>query len=265
MGAKLFVDELAKWVLRKIFELDADLSVKDCCVGLKYSYVEVSGKKGDALGLALTPVEDIFGTRVGAPTPPSISRVEGMVSSTNPIEKALGVALVNALSGYLMWNLGFKGDFALRSGEIVASVPDLVKEPVVVVGNMVPLVRRLLERGYEVVGVLERRQSLRIAGALPDTMAPRVVPKARTVIITGATLVNDTIDQILSLAGDAVKILVGPTAAAHPTPLFTLGVSAVASMAPVEVDRVKRVVRLGGGRWDFSKYSREYVAVPSGS
>ena len=65
----MFVDELAKWVLRKIFELNADLSIKDYCVCLKYSYVEVSGEKGDALGLALTPVEDIFGTRVGLQHP----------------------------------------------------------------------------------------------------------------------------------------------------------------------------------------------------
>ena len=260
----MFVDELTRWVLQKVSELDASLSVHDYCVGLKYSYVEVSGRKGRALGLALTPIEDVFGTRVDASTPPTLSSVESLVSSTNPIEKALGVALVNALSGYLMRNLGVSGGFELRSGEIVSSVPELVEDPVVVVGNMVPLVRRLLDRGYEVIGVLERRQSLRVAGALPDTMAPRVIPKARTVVITGATLVNDTIDYILSLAGSAIKILVGPTAAGHPTPLFRLGVSAVASMTPVEVDKVKRVVRLGGGRWSFSRYSKEYVAVPLG-
>ncbi|MCD6095289.1 MAG: hypothetical protein J7J99_01830 [Thermoprotei archaeon] len=65
--------------------------------------------------------------------------------------------MLNALSNYLLWSAKYKVDFTLHTGtEIINLLTSLVKEPVLVVGNMALLVRRLKEMNISEVKVLER-------------------------------------------------------------------------------------------------------------
>jgi len=259
----LFVDNVSSWVLRKLKSIGDIPEIIECFVGLRYSCVVVKGRAGKSLGLALTPIEDIQGVQVKPAYVPKTESLLDLVASLNSLEKVLGIALLNALSAYLLHVIGYKGDIDIYKEGIFDVVTRMAKEPIVVVGNMMPLVNRLKEVGIKDITVIERNPCIRCGVAFSDIAASRVIPTARTLIVTGATLVNDTIDHILNLATDKAKvILVGPTAALHPEPAFKMGIHAIASLKPMNIDAVIQIIKLGGNRWDFTKYCKEYVVIP---
>lgn len=252
----MIVDGLA----REVVNLVGNVMIHDWCVCLRYAYVEVLTEEGRYLGVALVPHEDIHGVRAPLREPSMESLIE-LVSSPNPFDKVLGVALINALSSHLIR----KDEELSGLPEISEGVPSLLSSEgvrsVLVVGNMVPLVRKLKEAGMEVY-VTERNPAGRWGGAYPDTSFARLARNVEAAVITGATLVNDTIDFLLEALDHTFKVLVGPTAGAYPRLLAPRYVDAVASMVVDDVEAVKRVLRLGGGRWDFSRYCRHYTYYP---
>ena len=258
------MDRVCGWVLGRVESLGALPEVVDFCVGVRYSYVLLRDGGRGWLGVALTPIEDVIGSPYELPERIVCSGLLDYVSSLNPAIKSLGVALLNALSNYLLWGLRYGSGFEVRLGdEIIDLLVKLIEEPVVVIGNMGPLIRRLRSYGFKDVKILERNPCFRCGTALPDVALGRVVPCGGTLVVTGATLVNDTIDYILELGrGRSCRVvLVGPTAAAHPEPLLNEGIYAVASMVPVKNNEVIKVIKLGGGRWSFSKYCKHYIVI----
>ncbi len=248
----MLIDEVTEYVLsRKI-----SYQILDYTIGAKYSYVIVKGPYGSAMGTAYMPQEDL--TR-GVSRVPSISSLSEMLSSINILERSLGIALLNAISQYLLWNEGDFKKYRMFEKNLVEYIPEICQDcrKLVIIGNMVPLVRKLQEKGFEVT-VLERNPRFR-GGALPDIMAPRVVPQAEGVIITGTAFINDTVDYILSLARNAeIRILVGPSGAIHPEPLLRY-FTHVASLKIIDEKNACKTIKLGGGRWDFTPYAREYI------
>jgi len=248
----MLLDELSSEVLALAPQ---DLEVEDYAIGAKYAYVIVKGSKGRAMGTSYFPMEDM--TR-GYSRVPSFDILTSMLSSLNIFERSLGIAFLNAISQYLLWNMGYYRNFELYDGNIVEDVARLSKgERIVVVGNMVPLVKKLEEKGFK-VEVLERNPRFRYK-ALPDCMAPRIIPEADILIVTGTSMINDTIDNLISLGRNAkIRILVGPTAAVYPSILLNQ-FTHIASLKIEDLERVREIIKLGGGRWDFSPYAREYI------
>ncbi len=258
----MLIDRVVAWVYKQLERVGAPLKIVEYGVGVMYSYVLVEYGGEEYLGMALTPIEDLAGVRV-APVKRvnSVAEALSLVSSLNPLEKSVGVAAVNAVSSYLLWGAGQCRELSVKVGvDIVSAVPRMASGKVLVVGHMGPLVRALKERGAREVHVVERYAAMRCHGALSDSALPRLAPEVDTLVVTGATLVNDTLDHILSLrkAGSTL-VLVGPTAGAHPTPLFAEGVDAVASMHAVKVSAVLDVIKRGGGRWSFTEFCEQYV------
>ncbi len=258
----MLIDRVATWVSKQIERVGAPLRIVEYGVGVMYSYVLVECGGEEYLGVALTPLEDVAGVRiVPVKRVSSVAEALSLVSSLNPLEKSVGVAAVNAVSSYLLWGAGQDRELHIEVGvDIVSAVPRVASGKVLVVGHMGPLVRALKEHGAREVHVVERCAAMRCRGALSDSALPRLAPEVDTLVVTGATLVNDTLDYILSLRkADSTLILVGPTAGAHPTPLFTEGVNAIASMRAVKVSAVLDVIRRGGGRWAFTEFCEQYV------
>lgn len=258
----MLIDRVAMWVSKQLERVGAPLKVVEYGVGVMYSYVLVECGGEEHLGVALTPLEDLAGVRVmPVRRVNSVAEALSLVSSLNPLEKSVGVAAVNAASSYLLWGAGQYRELDVEVGvDIVSAVPRVASGKVLVVGHMGPLVRALKERGALEVHVVERCAAMRCRGALSDSALPRLAPEVDTLVVTGATLVNDTLDHILSLrkAGSTL-VLVGPTAGAHPTPLFAEGVDAIASMRAVRVSAVLDVIKRGGGRWAFTEFCEQYV------
>ncbi len=249
----MLAEELWQEISAKVGE---ELELEDYMIGAKYSYAIVSGERGKAIGTSYLPLEDISR---GFSRKPRFSEVGSMLSSTNIFEKSLGVAILNAVSQYLLWHCGKYVNFDISYGNMVNELAALCRgnAKIVMVGNMGPVASRLRERSYDVT-VLERNPRFR-RDALADIFAPRVIPQADALIVTGTTLINDTLGYVLSLARRAKLIaLVGPTASIYPTQQLR-GITHIAALKIENIDKVAEIIRLGGGRWDFGKYAKEYI------
>jgi uncharacterized protein (DUF4213/DUF364 family) len=88
----------------------------------------------------------------------------------------------------------------------------------------------------------ERSQKLR-HGSFSDVEEELLLPKCGTLIITGMTLLNFTIDRILERS-QGLNVLTGPTAGVHPEPLRGTKIHYVASMR-YNIDAAIRHLKLG--------------------
>ncbi len=230
------------------------LILVDYGIGPKYSYAVVEGSYGTAMGTAYFPAEDLC---PGTANEVSIANLPELASVPNVQSRSIAVSLINAISQYVLWNYGDADGMEVIKNNLIETVEKCCSgSKIAVVGNMVPLVKKLREK-YD-VRVLERNPKLRIR-AFPDCFAPRIIPDSDVVIITGTTFVNDTIDYVLQLSKDAeMRMLVGPTAGMHPLWLSEY-IDIVASLRIVDIDKTAEVIRKGGGRWDFTPYTEDYI------
>lgn len=225
-------------IIREIAERAAGyaegLEIVDYCICLRGGYVVVEGPAGRALGFAHIPHEDLHD--LGEVKRPRLEDMAGFVVDLNPLNRVLGVAMVNAVSQYHMGELPAEWDVLKYVGE----------GPVCVVGNMRPLVERVKNLGVE-VWVFEKSRELR-AFAFSEVEEELLLPRCKTAIITGAALLNFSIDRVLELSR-GVNILVGPTAGVHPEflPPRVKG-KKLHVLASIKLDVEKTVahLRLGG-------------------
>ncbi len=253
----MLAEEMGRRFLSNYSKLFEKVKIVEYCVCLKYSYVEVEGPEGKALGCAYVPFEDLSPGEVGsAPDPEKV--IEG-ISSLNPLTRSLYLAMINAYCQYSMWVLK-EERYEVLEGNLIDHLRSLLPggAKVCCIGNIGPIVRSLREMGYEVM-ILERNPSLREEGVFPDVYAKRVIPECDAVISTGTVVLNDTVDDVLELSkGARVKVIVGPTA--QFSPKILPGFDYYASIFVEDIDGAKEILRRGG--WAFNETSRYYVIRP---
>lgn len=158
--------------------------------------------------------------------------------------RALALGVYNALSASTMRLAGFVApDRAPASG--LDDVP--IGAAVGMVGYFGPLVDKLIDRGNEVL-ILEQapqRVSERPGVSLIDD--PRDLERCRRIVCTAATLINDTLNEVLAaVAGHPDLELTGPSGSGLPDPLFARGVTGVGGIS--FVDRTDLVNQLEQGK-----------------
>jgi uncharacterized protein len=90
------------------------------------------------------------------------------------------------------------------------------------------------------------------------------VPKADLLVITGTTLINDTLEPILAAAKPAARIIVvGPTASLSPQALFRRGVALVGGVEVTDPDLLLDLLAEGGSGYHFfGKAAQRIVMTP---
>ena len=115
------------------------------------------------------------------------------------------------------------------------------------VGNFPSLIRQARAQGIAVT-VLERKAHMVTHEAgLEITLDPTALAGCDQIICTAATLLNDTLDEVLGYcAPDAEVAVVGPTAGVLPEPLFARGVAVVGGTLILDAEEAGR--RLASGQ-----------------
>ncbi len=204
----------SRQVAEKVLKLLGNdrIEVLDQCNCLNYTYVLIgTGLGGEFLGIAYTPTEDLRANEVGVI--PKVEELPELVVNLDSLVRALGIALINAISHYLVMREGLR----LSQGDLKSEILRFVKLPCTAcfVGSITP-VAEALRGGKCSVYQLERRSDLR-HDSYPDVDAPLIIPNCDILVITGSAMVNNTIDQLLATKKDgAITVLSGPTAAAYP-------------------------------------------------
>ena len=99
----------------------------------------------------------------------------------------------------------------------------------VIVGALVPYIKFMMKNGLD-FRILELDKSAlkgdELKYFIPQECAADAIRAADNLIITGVTLLNDTLEEILSLKKSGAEVIVvGPTVSMSPKTLFDRGVS----------------------------------------
>jgi uncharacterized protein (DUF4213/DUF364 family) len=244
------VDALKPFILRvaeRVLDLaeKADvlgrLRIDDYCVCLSSAYVVVKDCEGRrALGMAHIPRIELH--RLGEVQPPAIEALPEIVVSINPIARVLGVALLNAVSQYLLHPELKQARRQCKN--LILETAKHEGEPVCIIGSLTPLARALKEEGVK-VWVFEKDPLLRCPDCMSDAEELYLGPSCKTMFITGMTLLNWSIDYLINMKGP-YKMLIGPTAGILPHALQGEPINAISSFHPEKIDELREHLRLGG-------------------
>jgi uncharacterized protein (DUF4213/DUF364 family) len=173
----------------------------------------------------------------------------------NGLGRGLGIAALNALAD-TCWRRRPHSDCELRAGVDAFDATEICSaDNVVIVGAFVPFLRALKQRRRPFI-VLEQNPATLKADEMPffrpAEEARTVIPKADVVLLTGSTLVNDTLEELLALARPEARVtVVGPTVGLLPDAFLRRGADILGSVRITEPDAFLDVLAEGGGAPDF--------------
>jgi uncharacterized protein (DUF4213/DUF364 family) len=89
-----------------------------------------------------------------------------------------------------------------------------------------------------------------------------VIPVSDIIIITGQTLVNSTIDDLLSVVPDNAQVVVsGPTVSIIPDVLFERGVTIIGAMRITNPEVMFDVISQGGTGYHLFEYCARKISI----
>ncbi len=249
-----------------------DIVVERGVIGLFFTGVKLS--TGHA-GTCATPVKEIPeavccpSSAMAMPFPGKLvgRRAEGLLDEAvgqRGVRRAVGIATLNALAQLVMEQRGPDQRFDLAEDVDAFDAAEVQPhETAVIVGAFGPFLRKLGRMGASYF-VLEQDPSTLKPHELPffrpAELAPEVVPRADVLIITGTTLVNDTLGDLIALARPSTRIaVVGPTATLLPDAFFDRGCHLLGGVRVTHPDAFLDIIAEGGSGYHF--FGRSTVKV----
>ena len=96
----------------------------------------------------------------------------------------------------------------------------------------------------------------------PAELAPEVIPGADVLLITGATLLNDTLEDLLALARPEARVtVVGPTVGMLPDAFLARGADILGSVRITQPDAFLDLLAEGGSAPHFLGHSAEKIVL----
>ncbi|PWR71272.1 DUF364 domain-containing protein [Methanospirillum lacunae] len=254
----------------------ANLTLERVVIGIFYTGVKLSN---GASGICFTPIKEIPESVCcpsSAKAMPRAGRLKGMsvadtfdyLSQQAPIKRAIAIATLNALSEDI-WSSNPKEGSELYSivegDDIFADINLETIKKAVVVGALIPVIKQLKEHKvpYRIAELdIRTLKSEELPFFVNQSDFPHEVSTADLVIISGTTLINDTLESILQLCNpDAYVIIIGPTATMLPESFFARNISMLAGNRVVEPDEILDVLVEGGSGYHFYGQSSLKVII----
>jgi uncharacterized protein (DUF4213/DUF364 family) len=231
--------EIARRLRDSVSRKGENRIVKEVRFGLSYVGVRLDD---DSMGLAalllheLPPgcsVVPVAGTLAGAA---ASVLLKNLIEGQNPLEKALGLAIANALLQPLACN---------DERDSLAIMNLTPNDRVAMVGLFSPMVPKI-EATRATLSIIERDPS-RMA-VLDKKESDRILQDCTVALITATTILNNTTEEILSSLGNPRHVaILGPSTPLCPeifqnTPVTHLGGAIVR-----DADKVMQIISEGGG------------------
>jgi uncharacterized protein len=185
--------------------------------------------------------------------------------SGHGIRRAVGIAAVNALAD-CCWQRRPHPDVELRPGVDAFDATEIRKsDKVVVVGAFVPFLKELKRRGQPFL-VLEQDSATLKADELPffrpAEQAAEILPGADVVLITGATLVNNTLEDLLTRVRPETRVtIVGPTVGLLPDAFLARGADVLGCVKITDADAFLDLLAEGGSGYHFFGRSAQKLVL----
>jgi hypothetical protein len=143
----------------------------------------------------------------------------------DPVKEMIALGALNAVCQHVMRATEFE----------IESAPDplgllsvAAEDRIGMVGLFLGLTKAIKKAGAELVVIEKKEKLIEEFPDLPITTDPSKLSTCNKVLCTGTTLLNNSLDDILShCSPDAFVSIIGPTAGYFPDPLFARGVDVV--------------------------------------
>lgn len=251
-----------------------EIAVERAVIGLFFTGVKLS--TGHA-GSCATPIKEIPeavccpSSAMAMPFPGKLvgRGADGLLDEAagqTGVRRAVGIATLNALAQLVAERRGGGRGFDSVEGlDAFEAAGVRSADTVVVVGAFVPFMRELRRIGAEHF-VLEKDPAALKPHEMPHfreaERAPEVVPLADVLIVTGTTLVNDTLEGLIALAKPSARIVVvGPTVTMIPDAFFKRGCHILGGVRITDPDAFLDVLAEGGSGYHFFGRSAAKVTL----
>lgn len=250
-----------------------DLCIERIVIGIFFTGVKLNNGHG---GLCFTPVKTIpeaVCCPSSAKAMPQSGKLRGAKVSKildgmfygNAMRRAIGVAVMNALSNTVWEDLALNGYTITKDVDPMDNYVFPEGGKAVVVGALVPYLRMFKAQNRD-FSILEKDTSTlkpdELARHVPDERAHEVVAEADLLIITGTTLINDTLEGLIAAAKPGADIIVvGPTASMLPEAFFQRGVLSIGGVMVTKPDELLDILAEAGSGYHFFGKSADKVAI----
>lgn len=259
--------------IREHFGADLDyIHVERAVFGLFFTGVKLSAGQG---GLCFTPIKEMpqaVCCPSSAKAMPLSGRLKGRpvqeyledIFCDNLLRRTLGIAALNALS-MAVWEEEKPVGYEILGGADAFDLLDVTKyKKTVVVGALVPMLKKLIGAGSDFRVLEQDPRTLKereLAYYAPADQAGAYVPEADLLVITGVTILNDTLPGLLQMAKPGASVLVtGPTASMLPEPFFARGVTMLGGIRVTKPNELLDIISEGGSGYHFfGKYADRTV------
>ncbi len=250
-----------------------EITIERAAVGLFFTGVKLSTGHVGACATPIKAIPEAVCCPSSAHAMPFPGKMRGRraagfldeVHHPEGIRRAVGIATMNALAA-LCWDRRPHPNFDLETDIDAFDAADIrPHQMVVVVGAFVPFLRELKRRGQPYL-VLEQDPAALKADELPfyrnAGQAPVVVPQADVLLITGMTLLNDTLDDILAAAKpNARTVIVGPTVGLVPDAYLLRRCDLLGSIRVTHAEEFLDVLAEGGSAYHFLGKSAQKIVL----
>ncbi|ABW17776.1 DUF364 domain-containing protein [Alkaliphilus oremlandii] len=251
------------------------ITVERVTVGLFFTGVKLNNGEG---GICFTPIKDI---PQGVCCPSSAKEmplsgkmvgknveyfIEGMFKGS-VLRKAIGIAVLNALSATCWNQKNYSGNYEIiHNADPVdenTSIPQ--DKTVTVVGALLPYIK-MLKKNKNKFFILELAPETLKADELdhfvPNDRAQEALGQSDLIIITGTTIINDTLEGLISMAKEGAEIIVvGPTASMLPDAFFKRGIKKIGSIAVTKSDELLDILAEAGSGYHFFGKSANKIVI----
>jgi uncharacterized protein len=253
-------------------ELD-EIAVERVVVGLFFTGVKLANGSTGACATPIKTIPEAVCCPSSAMAMPFPGKLRGRCAadlardafSGHGIRRSVAIATVNALADYC-WRRRPHPEVELRPGLDAFDATEIRPGgEVVVVGAFIPFLKELKRRGHRYL-VLEQDPATLKADELPffrpAETAAQILPKADVVLITGATLVNNTLEELLALAPPAARVtVVGPTVGMLPDAFLARGADVLGCIRITEPDAFLDLLAEGGSGYHFFGRSAQKLVL----
>ena len=254
------------------------ITIDRVVVGLFFTGVKLAAPSGTcgAAGASATPLRMIReavccpSSAMAMPTPGKLRGRRAWdlireIRAPSAIRRAVGIATINALAE-LCWQRRPHFGVDLSQGvDAYDAVRIRPGENVVVVGAFAPFLRALKRVGqpFTVLEIDPRTfKPDELAHFRPAADAPSVVPAADVLLITGTTLLTDTLEALLARCRPTARVVVvGPTVSLLPDAYLRRGVDVLGGIHVTDADAFLDVLSEGGSGYHIFGRSAEKVVL----
>lgn len=186
--------------------------------------------------------------------------------SSNPLKKTIAIAVLNALSETYRKINSFPGYQFIVDADPMDYVTIEEGSYTIVVGALLPYLRMLRKNNFA-YGILEldpkTLKEEEIPHFIPQDRAAQELAKADYLIITGTTLITDSLEGILARRKDTAQVVVvGPTASLVPDAFFSRGIVSLGGITVTKPDGLLDILAEAGSGYHFNgKYAEKTVII----